>query len=250
MINKWVSVLLCGILLLASVCFVPSASVGAAENTLPADAVIVIPQNATAQESAAADRLADLINRVTGVLPAVITDDQPISAYEIAVGNTNRFSANLSGQPDGRGVTYLPGDAVPLMKKTTTLYAIWKTQAELDAEQQFAADMAAANAAQAVIGEIGTVAYTDESRAKIDAACAAYDALTDAQKALVENYGTLTAAKARYAELKTAAETPTDPPTEPTTEPSGNNNSGKSLWQTIMEFFQRIADFFRRLFRI
>ncbi|MBQ9506128.1 MAG: hypothetical protein IJR51_03145 [Clostridia bacterium] len=42
----------------------------------------------------------------------------------------------------------------------------------------------------------------------------------------------------------------TEPTTEPATEPSGSNSSGKSLWQTIMEFFQRIADFFRRLFRL
>ena len=56
-----------------------------------------------------------------------------------------------------------------------------------------------------------------------------------------------------------STEPTTEPPTEPTTEPvtepasepSGNNNSsGKSLWQTIIEFFQRIADFIRRLIRI
>ena len=151
---------------------------------------------------------------------------------------------------DGTGTAYQPGDTIALNAKTTTLYAIWKTQAEIDAEQQLAADTAAANAVQTVIEGIGAVSYTDESKAKIDTARAAYDALTDAQKALVENYGTLTAAEARYAELKTAAETPTEPPTEPTTEPSGNNSSGKSLWQTIMEFFQRIAVFFRRLFGI
>ncbi|MBQ6021521.1 MAG: hypothetical protein IJL25_01190 [Clostridia bacterium] len=42
----------------------------------------------------------------------------------------------------------------------------------------------------------------------------------------------------------------TEPTTEPATEPSGSNSSGKSLWQTIMEFFRKIADFFRRLFRL
>lgn len=57
----------------------------------------------------------------------------------------------------------------------------------------------------AKINAIGEVEYTDESKAKIDEARAAYDALTDAQKALVENYETLTAAEARYAELEAAA---------------------------------------------
>ena len=51
------------------------------------------------------------------------------------------------------------------------------------------------------INAIGEVSYTEESKGKIDAARAAYDALTDPQKALVTNYETLTNAEARYAEL-------------------------------------------------
>lgn len=58
----------------------------------------------------------------------------------------------------------------------------------------------------------------------------------------------------RWRPEEPSTEPPTEPTTEPTTEPatepSGSNSSGKSLWQTIMEFFQRIADFFRRLFRL
>ena len=68
---------------------------------------------------------------------------------------------------------------------------------------------------ESLIDAIGEVAYTDECKAKIDAARAAYNALTGAQKALVGNYPTLTAAEARYAALKAAAEAPEDP-TEPT----------------------------------
>ena len=51
------------------------------------------------------------------------------------------------------------------------------------------------------ISEIGEVLYNDEIKAKIDASRAAFDALTDDQKALVDNYETLTNAEARYAEL-------------------------------------------------
>ena len=58
------------------------------------------------------------------------------------------------------------------------------------------------------------MAYTDESKAKIDEARAAYDALTDTQKALVENYGTLAAAEERYAALKAEAEKPAAPADE------------------------------------
>jgi hypothetical protein len=48
------------------------------------------------------------------------------------------------------------------------------------------------------IDAIGTVEPTAECKAKIDAARAAYDALTDEQKALVTNYDKLTAAEAQW----------------------------------------------------
>ena len=64
---------------------------------------------------------------------------------------------------------------------------------------------AAAENVISLINAIGTVEYTDASKALIDAARTAYDALTDAQKALVTNYTTLTAAETEYAELLVAA---------------------------------------------
>lgn len=56
--------------------------------------------------------------------------------------------------------------------------------------------------AQTLIAAIGTV--TLDSKSAIDAARAAYDALTDGQRVLVTNYATLTAAEAAYAELNKA----------------------------------------------
>ena len=53
----------------------------------------------------------------------------------------------------------------------------------------------------ALINAIGTVEYTQECKNRIDAARAAYDHLTDAQKALVINYSTLTNAETTYASL-------------------------------------------------
>ncbi len=67
-------------------------------------------------------------------------------------------------------------------------------------------DLVNANQVKDLIEAIGEVGYTDESKNKIDSAETAYDALTDAQKALVTNYETLTAARDRYAALKAAAE--------------------------------------------
>jgi hypothetical protein len=57
---------------------------------------------------------------------------------------------------------------------------------------------------QELIAAIGTV--TLDSEEAIEAARVAYDALTDTQKALVSNLDVLTAAEAKLAELKTAAE--------------------------------------------
>ena len=68
------------------------------------------------------------------------------------------------------------------------------------------ANKAAADAVIAKINAIGTVAYTTESKAKIGDARTAYNALTEAQKALVTNYGTLTAAESTYSTLKAAAD--------------------------------------------
>ena len=140
-------------------------------------------------------------------------------------------------QPDGMGNTYMPGDAVPQTKKTTTLYAVWKTQAQLDAEQQLAIDLAAANAVQTAINDIGAVTYSDESKAKIDAARAAYDALTDAQKALVENYDALTAAEASYAEQQAAVDLC----------PWDNVDHGASVFGRLTRFFHNILFLFARL---
>lgn len=83
-----------------------------------------------------------------------------------------------------------------------------EVQAKVDAyDAEIAADAAATQAANAVIAKIdaiGTVAYTDDCKTKIDDARSAYDALNDAAKAKVTNLSTLTAAEDTYAQLKAA----------------------------------------------
>ncbi|MCR5725698.1 MAG: hypothetical protein K6G80_11495 [Treponema sp.] len=59
----------------------------------------------------------------------------------------------------------------------------------------------AVSAVIGLISDIGTVAYTSDSKAKIDAARTAYDALTEAQQAQVTNYETLTTAESTYRSL-------------------------------------------------
>ena len=97
----------------------------------------------------------------------------------------------------------VPAETLALLTAAETTYAELKAAADSGTANQNAAD-----AVIAKITAIGTVAYTDESKAKIDDARAAYDALTEAQKALVpaETLNLLTAAESTYAELKAAAE--------------------------------------------
>ena len=58
----------------------------------------------------------------------------------------------------------------------------------------------------ALIQKIGTVAYTDACKNRIDDARKAYDALTPAEKEKVINFKTLTEAEAKYGALKQAAQ--------------------------------------------
>ena len=73
-------------------------------------------------------------------------------------------------------------------KGPVTLYAVWKAQPA---------------SVVALISAIGTVEYTAGCNARILAARAAYDALSEEEQALVSNYATLTAAETLYAAVDT-----------------------------------------------
>lgn len=78
--------------------------------------------------------------------------------------------------------------------KKFTLYAIGYQTDDV------AVDQAVENVVT-LINAIGEVVYNDASKEKIEAAREAYDKLTEAQKALVDNYQVLTAAEAKYKSL-------------------------------------------------
>lgn len=77
--------------------------------------------------------------------------------------------------------------------------------ADLAVRAQEIADKAAAKNVDDLIDAIGDVTLTDDSKAKIDAARKAYNALTDEQKALVSKLDILTDAEAKLAQLKKEA---------------------------------------------
>ncbi len=84
---------------------------------------------------------------------------------------------------------------------TTEQKALVENYAILEAAEKAYNDLHSVSTVEALINTIGEVAYTDECKAKIDAARAAYDALTEEQKALVENYAVLEAAEKTYSDL-------------------------------------------------
>ena len=86
-----------------------------------------------------------------------------------------------------------------LLQGKTSLYDMSDVTIQTAAKDQEAAD-----AVETLIDAIGTV--TRDSGEKIKDARDAYDALTDTQKALVENYKVLTDAEKAYAELVKTAE--------------------------------------------
>ena len=79
-------------------------------------------------------------------------------------------------------------------------FATAKAEAEAAAQKE-EPDRQAAEEVKALINAIGEVTYTEECKAKIDAAKAAYDALGKLQEA-IENYDKLTDAEAAYDVLK------------------------------------------------
>ena len=104
-------------------------------------------------------------------------------------------------------------------KGTAVSLADMKTRIEANASHPFNAEMlkalaaleqeadkAAAAAVIKMIDAIGKVELTADCKAKIDAARAAYDALTEAQQKLVSNYDVLTAAETKYAADKAAVD--------------------------------------------
>ena len=117
--------------------------------------------------------------------------DAPETA-NVYINNTRDVSVNYDAMPNHGIIRVIVQEG----EKEPVIYILNLT--DVDGEPAPVKDV------ENLIADIGEV--TLESKAKIDAARAAYDALDDAQKALVSNYETLTEAEAAYAALVAAAE--------------------------------------------
>ena len=128
-----------------------------------------------------------------------------------AIGTVEYTDASKALIDDARAAyNGLTDDQKALVTKLATLEDAEKAYEDLKkAAEKAAADKAAAKDVDDKIAAIGTVEYTDASKALIDDARAAYNALTDDQKALVTKLTTLEDAEKTYEDLKKAAESPT-----------------------------------------
>ena len=163
--------------------------------------------------------------------------------------------AGWNTEADGSGIAYQPGSLIRLNKKTTVLYAIWKTQAEIDAieaDAQLAADKAAFEAAKAdALNAADAKARPGDSAASrhlIAQAKAAITALTyDETHTLAWNkteiQSILTALDADLAAQRKADAAAQNPG------PSGNNDSDGDYLHWLRQILQAIVNFWRRVFR-
>ena len=161
------------------------------------------------QKAAAVDALIDAIGTVENTDASKALIDAARDAYD-----------NLSELQQGFV------EKLAVLEKAEADYAALKEQAKTDQENQKAADKV-----KELITSIGTVTDSTECKAKIDAARTAYDKLTDAQKALVENADVLTKAEETYQTLtKKPADDKKDPadngqkPSDTTTNPGNPSN--------------------------
>ena len=182
---------------------------------------------------------------------------KPITGSGTIKAPADRKFTSWNTKADGSGTTYLPGETLTLSEEYTILYAIWKTQAEIDAIEaaaQLAADKAAFEAAKAdALAAADAKARTGDSAASqklIADAKTAIAALTyDETHTLAQNkteiqsiLTDLDTALAAQREADAAAQNPA---------PSDNNNdSDGDYLQWLSHILQEIINFWRRVFRI
>lgn len=133
----------------------------------------------------------------------------PNTADAAYVGNCFYLENTVTGESPkynitGKGTAKTVADMKAAIKANNNPFNP-QMLADLAVRAQEIADKAAAKAVDDLIDAIGDVTLTDDCKAKIDAARTAYDALTDAQKALVSKLDILTDAEAKLAQLKKEA---------------------------------------------
>ncbi len=148
-------------------------------------------------------------DKLTSAQKEQVTNYNKLTAAEEAYNSIVQVS-NVIGLIEAIGT--VTGDSKAAIEAARTAYdELTDAQKEqvtnyskLDKAEKDYDNIVQAGAVIDLINKIGTV--TGDSKAAIDAARAAYNALTDAQKEKVTNFATLTAAETAYQEIKEKAE--------------------------------------------
>jgi len=161
-----------------------------------------ISTNDNVTEAQVAQAITDVNNAVT-TAKAAVKDIDDTKAAQAVTDKINALPAVADIVSADKTAVEAARAAYTNLTEAQAAKVVKATTDKLTAAEKAVADRIAADAVIEKINAIGTVALTDESKALIDAARTAYDALaTDAQKALVSNYATLTAGEKKYSDLQ------------------------------------------------
>ena len=163
-----------------------------------------ISTNDNVTEAQVAQAIIDMNNAVT-TAKAAVKDIDDTKAAQAVTDKINALPAVENIKSTDKEAVEAARAAYANLTEAQSAKVTKATTDKLTAAEKAVADRIAADAVIEKINAISEVVLTNESKALIDAARTAYEALaTDAQKALVSNYTTLTADEQKYSDLQVA----------------------------------------------
>ncbi len=178
--------------------------------------ITAIPEAVTYADKAKVEAAKTAYTALGDAEKALVTGADKITAAETAIATMETAIENVETliaaigdviYPDSKTKIDAAREAYDALTDDAQKAAVENYTTLTDAEEEYAnleadaADKAAAEAVDAKIDAIGTVYYTEASKALIDEASTAYDELTPEQQALVTKKSVLDAASLEYAEM-------------------------------------------------
>ena len=161
-----------------------------------------VAENDNVTEAQVAQAITDVNNAVT-TAKAAVKDIDDTKAAQAVTDKINALPAAENIKSTDKEAIEAARAAYANLTEAQSAKVTKAATDKLTAAEKAVADHIAADAVIEKINAISEVVLTNESKALIDAARTAYEALaTDAQKALVSNYTTLTADEQKYSDLQ------------------------------------------------
>ena len=161
-----------------------------------------VAENDNVTEAQVAQAITDVNNAVT-TAKAAVKDIDDTKAAQAVTDKINALPAAENIKSTDKETIEAARAAYANLTEAQSAKVTKAATDKLTAAEKAVADRIAADAVIEKINAISEVVLTNESKALIDAARTAYEALaTDAQKALVSNYTTLTADEQKYSDLQ------------------------------------------------